>query len=210
MCPVSTAPSKSKPLGNGMKPELTCNRYVPPRAAWGDGVARAATPPRTTGTPVADRRSPPQVHETSVPAPSRARLSSDNYYEDVDPRFADQAPQSNIPTVLMPGGQKEDQYSPDSQPRHPLQTTASYDSVQDGPSSEASNFTSISERGINPQWQAEHSGYGMGGVPNRGPPPTQQRDFLLANNPDFELPNSRGGRGPGRGGRGGMPMGGMI
>lgn len=188
---------------------LTCCSYVPPRAAWGDGSARAATPPRTTGTPVTDRRSPPKIQESSVPAPSRAQVSSDNYYEDVDPRFTEQAPQQNIPTVLIPGGQKDDPYAPESQPPL-LQTATSYDSVQDGPLSEASNFTSISERGVNPQWQAEHQGYGIGGVPNRGPPPQQQRDFLLANNPDFEIPVGRGGRGPGRGGRGAMQMGGMI
>ena len=137
-------------------------------------------------------------------------MSSDNYYEDVDPRFADQAPQPTIPSLLMPGGHKEDHYASDGQPPHPLQTTASYDSIKDGPTSEASNFTSISERGVNPQWQAEHSGYGPGGIPNRGPPPGQQRDFLLSNNPDFELPSNRGGRGAGRGPRGGMQMGGMI
>ncbi|KAI4156399.1 MAG: hypothetical protein LQ340_000304 [Diploschistes diacapsis] len=189
--------------------QANSNSYVPPRTAWEDGPARTATPPRTTGTPVADRRSPPKIHESSVPAPSKAQMSSDDYYEDVDPRFVDQAPRPNIPTVLMPGGQMGDPYVHDTQPR-PLQTTPSYDSVQDGPSSENSNFTSISERGVNPQWQAEHRGYATGGVPNRGPPPQQQRDFLLVNNPDFELPAGRDGRGPGRGGRGGMPMGGMI
>ena len=110
----------------------------------------------------------------------------------------------------MPGGQKDDPYAPNNSDHHPLQTTASYDSVQDGAASESSNFTSISERGVNPQWQAEHQGFGMGGIPNRGPPPQQQRDFLLANNPDFELPAGRGGRGAGRGGRGPMPIGGMI
>ena len=134
-------------------------------------------------------------------------MSSDNYYEDVDPRFADEGKQ-NIPTVLVPGGQGHEQH--DQYLQHPpLQQSASYDSMQDGPLSEASNFTSISERGVNPQWQPENRGpYGPGGIPNRGPP--QQQDFLLAGNPDFELPGGRGGRGPNRGGRGGMPLGGMI
>ena len=44
---------------------------------------------------------------------------------------------------------------------------------------------------------------GLGGVPNRRPMP-QQRDVLLAGNPDFEIP---GVSGIGRGGRGGMAMG---
>jgi hypothetical protein len=145
-------------------------------------------------------------------------MSSDNYYEDADPRFAEASAQPNIPTVLVPGN--SDPYA--HHPNHPqFQASASYDSVQDGPLSEASHFTSISERGENPQWRAEQqqrAGYGMGGIPNRQPPPhQQQRDFLLAGNPDFEIPvGGRGRGGPaGRGGFRGPPpsasqMGGMI
>ena len=198
--------------------------YVPARAAWAGGVARHGTPPLGTiqGSPnVAvppGRRSPPNLQQAPAHTPSRARVnSSDNYYEDVDPRFSSADPSSsalgNIPTLLVPGGNTGDHLDPYSgqQQRHQLQPTSSYDSVNDGPESDASNFTSISQRGVNPEWQAEHNpqGYATGGVPNRAPP--QQRDFLLASNPDFEVPGARGGRGHGgRGGRGGGPMPGMI
>ena len=199
--------------------------YVPARAAWAGGVARNGTPPLGTiqGSPntavIAGRRSPPNLQQAPPLAPSRARVnSSDNYYEDVDPRFSTADPSSsalgNIPTLLVPGGNTGDSHDVyDGHPqRHHLQPTSSYDSVNDGPESDASNFTSISQRGVNPEWQAENNplGYGTGGVPNRGPP--QQRDFLLAANPDFELPGGRGGRGYGRGGRGGggPAMPGMI
>lgn len=91
--------------------------------------------------------------------------------------------------------------------------------------SEASHFTSISQRGVNPNWRPG-PGDIMPGMPGGGAPggaggaagpggylrPNQaqaqmRRDVLLGNNPDFELqlPSGRG-----RGGRGGaMGLGGM-
>ena len=188
--------------------------YVPARAAWAGGVGRNGTPPLGTiqgANDISARRSPPNLQQAPNLTPSRARVNSgDNYYEDVDPRFTtDPSPDNNtIPTLLVPGNRgdnsTQDPYGPASSQhlRAPLQPSASYDSVNDGPESDASNFTSISQRGVNPEWQADQ--YGMGGVPNRVPP--QQRDFLLSNNPDFEI---SGGRGRG-GGQGGGPRPGMI
>lgn len=57
--------------------------------------------------------------------------------------------------------------------------------------SEASHFTSISERPVNPNWQPPAQS---------GPQPRRQQDVLLAQNPDFSIPGMRGGRG--RGGNG--------
>jgi hypothetical protein len=51
--------------------------------------------------------------------------------------------------------------------------------------SEASHFTSISERPVNPNWQP---------AAQSGPEPRRQ-DVLLAGNPDFSIPGMRGGRG---------------
>jgi hypothetical protein len=78
--------------------------------------------------------------------------------------------------------------------------------------SEASHFTSVSQRGVNPEWRPPPGQpmpppfYGGGG------PPPRQNDMILSNNPDFAVPGmaGRGGRG-GRGGGmrgGGAPQGG--
>lgn len=59
--------------------------------------------------------------------------------------------------------------------------------------SEASHFTSISERPINPNWRPDGS---LSPQPRRGPPPQQRRaeDVVLATNPDFSIPGVGVGR----------------
>jgi len=86
----------------------------------------------------------------------------------------------------------------------------SYEDIQSGSrspaESERSNFTSVSQRGVNPKWNDARNGYGAP-MPTRRPAPQPQRnDLLLNSNPDFQLPGGRGGRGgpPGRGRAGGM------
>jgi hypothetical protein len=70
--------------------------------------------------------------------------------------------------------------------------------------SDRSNFTSVSQRGINPRWNGGGQGYGAQPLPNRKPIPRRD-DMLLNANPDFALPNAgRGARGPPRVMRGGM------
>ncbi|CAG8978347.1 hypothetical protein HYALB_00005934 [Hymenoscyphus albidus] len=173
--------------------------YVPPRSAWGAGQVDAG------------RSSPASrpVEPARQNTPPRRRESSDNYYEDVAPRFAE-------PPV--PSGPGIAQDHPNNNPSGNLRVqppglgmdgSYSYEDVASGArspaESEHSTFTSISQRGINPRWNPGPS-YG-GPMPNRGPPPQQQReDLLLNSNPDFMLPGSRGGgaRGRGRGGRGGQ------
>jgi len=60
--------------------------------------------------------------------------------------------------------------------------------------SEASHFTSISERPVNPNWRPQPGSVGG------GPEPRRQQDVLLAGNPDFSIPGMRGGsRRPGAG-----------
>lgn len=77
--------------------------------------------------------------------------------------------------------------------------------------SEASHFTSISQRPVNPNWRP---GPGMGGGPggagmsSASAAQRRREDVLLAGNPDFTIPGvGRGGRGGAmgamRGGRGG-------
>jgi hypothetical protein len=96
----------------------------------------------------------------------------------------------------------------------------SYEDIHSGQRSPAesdrSNFTSVSQRGINPRWNPgpNYVGSGPMPMPNRRPVQPQQTrdDMLLNSNPDFMLPGGGGARGRGgaRGGprgRGGPPGG---
>ncbi|KAH8802860.1 SUR7/PalI family-domain-containing protein [Xylogone sp. PMI_703] len=170
--------------------------YVPPRQAWA-GNAAGRSSPLNPGT------------QASVPrsnSATRNKRTSD-YYEDVDPRFAaDEQPiqSSVIPGVLMPGRTRTPPpnilvHPNGSQPDIPYDESGSRSPAE----SERSNFTSVSQRGINPRWNGQ-PGYAPPLPGNRRPPQHQQRNEMLLNsNPDFELPSARGGRnaGPGRGGR---------
>ena len=186
--------------------------YVPPRAVWA-GAARTGTPPIDSNqipTTAIELPTPTDI-QPAQNLPSHKRYNSaDNYYEDVDPRFADPAPvpqpNSPMPTSLMPGHYP----STSNIDSGHLEPSSSYESIQDGTRSPAasdnSNYTSISQRGINPAWRPPPSfqGPGMGGVPNRRPV-QQQRDVLMTN-PDFEIPGVGAGRGGFQGGRGGGRM----
>ncbi|KFH43561.1 pH-response regulator protein-like protein [Hapsidospora chrysogenum ATCC 11550] len=153
-------------------------QYMPARAAWdqGDGrnSPRALSPlhvPRPPGGP-ADRSTPPPA----------AQGGPDNYYEDVDPRFA--GPSS--------GG-----YHPE--PAH--EDVRAYNGGARSPAgSERSNFTSISQRGVNPHWSpAPPMPHQQG---RRPPRPHRQRQDMILDNPDFQVPGARPGggqRGPGPG-----------
>ncbi|KAK4660573.1 regulator of ime2 [Podospora pseudocomata] len=164
--------------------------YVPPRQAWNQNPVRTPSPLTAVSTrPPVDLRGgpgpslqPPQQQQANPglrPAPSE-------YYEDVDPRFAEPAPlaASNSPRPRTP-------------PLQPLQLANSYEDIPQGArspaESERSNFTSISQRGINPRWQPPPEMPQMiprRPVGNNGPRPA---DLLLNSNPDFELPTRGGG-----------------
>jgi hypothetical protein len=161
--------------------------------------------------------------------------SSSDYYEDVDPKFAEPA-RSNpppLPSSLMPGGYGNPNMSNPSflsAPPPPMNSsdpnlprTSSYDDLPDGSrspaASETSHFTSVSQRPVNPNWRPEmgaaagqfgpYGGVGGGGG-GGGRRPMRPEDVILqANvaNPDFAIPGTTPGRGRGRArGRGG-PMG---
>ena len=117
-----------------------------------------------------------------------ATATSGTYYEDVDPRFADAAPRSAVPPPLQISKSIEEM-------RH----TAG--AASPGAESDRSNFTSISQRGVNPRWHPPPPMPGYGGqAPRR---PVRPRDDVLLANPDFQLPGNRMGspsnRGPGGG-----------
>ena len=111
--------------------------------------------------------------------------NSNNYYEEVDARFAGPPRPNN----LAPPADAE------------------YDGMRGGGArspaeSERSNFTSISQRGVNSRWNPNHPP--MPGPLRRPVQQQQQRQDLLLNNPDFQLPGGRG-RGGNRGGAGMIP-----
>ncbi|KAI1610544.1 SUR7/PalI family-domain-containing protein [Exophiala viscosa] len=205
------------------------DQYVPPRAAWNNtstnDFAQPGSPGRYQGSAIELPTSGSHVGGYP-PGPRKNRVNSggqsDVYYEDVDPRFAsdpDTMPpmpqnpplqnQSRVPPLLTPGP-----YRPDSVTRLPQ--TNSYEDLPGARSpaeSEASNFTSVSQRGVNPNWRPGNGGE----FSSLGPARRQhqaKRDVLLAGNPDFEIPGMSGAPragprtrgGPGmRGGLGGGP-----
>lgn len=157
---------------------------------------------------------------------------SSDYYEDVDPQFAE--PQRGVPSSvampqsLMPGGFAANNNSQHSFLNAPpplpigingsdpnLPRTASYDDLPDGSrspaASEASHFTSVSQRPVNPAWRPEMGTAAGQLLPYAGQParrPMRQEDVILeanAANPDFAIPGGMPGRGRGRG-RGGPGM----
>nr|POE48371.1 ph-response regulator protein pali/prr-5 [Quercus suber] len=104
----------------------------------------------------------------------------------------------------------------DDDPRHNM---LSYDHTPPGArspgdeGSETSHFTSVSQRGINPNWRGSSAGGGgsiaPGGAGYMSSASAAQRrreDVILNANPDFSLP----GMTPGRGGAGGMRGGGGL
>jgi hypothetical protein len=124
--------------------------------------------------------------------------------------------QGRVPALLMPGQSGQYRHDPIGLPQ-----THSYEDLPGARSpaeSEASNFTSVSQRGVNPNWRPGNGGGGEFNsfAPMRRPNPERhmRRDVLLQGNPDFEIPGmapmNRGmSRGRGRGGGGGM-RGGMM
>lgn len=153
---------------------------------------------------------PTQSSHVAGPTSNRVERTSD-YYEDVDPRFAEPARPTPpaMPSSLMPGGFSSSNPNLLRNPSDPsLPRTASYDELPEGSrspaASEASHFTSVSQRPVNPNWRPE-MGAPAGQFAPYGRRPIRQEDVILeanAVNPDFAIPGSGRGRGRGRG-RGG-------
>lgn len=192
--------------------------YVPPRATWKGNSAR--DPPNSIGMnhipPGSDPielpvETPPLRQPRSNTAdsqtPSHHRKASDNYYEDVDPRFASPPPpqpaldmrfhtQANQASAPMPSALRAGRPVIEHNGEI-IDPSSSYEELQDGqrsPASDHSNMTSISQRGVNPNWQPGEQ-QGRLGVPPRRP-------IQLDSSLDFGMPARTGGMD----GRGGMPM----
>ena len=198
---------------------------MPPRTAWGASPLSnevSQHPPRPGLSPI-------EASPNSASNAHHKRTGSENYYEDVDPRFANDeaipsisnAPASPVPNSLMPGGApyaNGPNRHPSPQHLHPhamylgtnsgsdpsLERNSSYENMADGArspaGSDASHFTSVSQRGVNPNWRPPpgmgYSGPGSG-PQQRGP---RKDEVILGANPDFSLPGMRAGRGGMRGG----------
>jgi hypothetical protein len=158
-------------LTKRLHPPHISSQYVPPRHGWQGTINSRVPSPLNVPTRVAELPD----RENPGPAQTQQRQTS-TYYEDVDPRFAETSPRG-IPPVQGPNDY--DDIRMQTGPRSP---TAE---------SDRSNFTSISQRGINPRWNPPP-------MPNQAPrrPVQQRQDMLLNNNPDFELGGNRGGSPP--------------
>lgn len=207
--------------------------YIPARAQW-NGQSNPSYQTLTSVnnsnssrglSPIQDSPVELATQQSHVNAPTSNRLErSSDYYEDVDPRFAEPVPAHQpltMPTSLMPGGFAASNpnllSAPGANHSDPnLPRTNSYDELPEGSrspaASEASHFTSVSQRPVNPNWRPDMGTPAGQFVPYNGRRPVRQEDVILqanAANPDFALPGMAGrgnGRGRGRGGRGGAGM----
>ncbi|KAF1947311.1 pali-domain-containing protein [Clathrospora elynae] len=198
-------------------------QYLPVRAGWnGQKIISDQTIDTTNNnsrglSPILDSpvEFPAQLSQVGGPTLNKPERSSD-YYEDVDPRFAEPVQAQHplpMPTSLMPGGFASSNPNrlgaPNSSDAH-LPRTSSYDDLPEGArspaASEASHFTSVSQRPVNPNWRPEMGAPAGQFAPFPGPRrPMRQEDVILeanAANPDFAIPGGARGRGRGRGGRG--------
>ncbi|KAF1838587.1 pali-domain-containing protein [Decorospora gaudefroyi] len=204
-------------------PQQQQQQYIPVRAGWNQQKMPSDQTVSTVNnssrglSPIQDSpvELPTQISQVGAPTSNRPERSSD-YYEDVDPRFAEpvqaQAPPA-LPTSLMPGGftsANPHYLSAANSSDTNLPRTHSFDDLPEGSRSpavsEASHFTSVSQRPVNPNWRPE-----MGAAAGQFAPfpgarrPLRQEDVILeanAANPDFVIPGAGRGRGRGRGGRG--------
>lgn len=194
-------------------PSISANRhsYVPPRTNWGG----PESPSRYDSLPAEMPSGESHVAGYREAAPARRRVNSggsDIYYEDVDPRFAEDQPplpvaedqeKSRVPMLLTPGQQH--QYRPEPLSLPPSHSYEDLPGARSPAESETSNFTSVSQRGVNPNWRPGNGGEFSSLGPMRRPPGARdqqqmRQDVLLQGNPDFALP---GMTGPGRRARGG-------
>ena len=126
---------------------------------------------------------------------------SPHYYEDVDPRFSDVNAEP-LPPSLKPGRPSKYQTPGGLLPRTPNDDhSADVEGGRSPAGSEVSHYTSVSQRGVNPQWLPGRED--TMNMPTRGPSRKpvpggrSNADVLLQTNPDFNLP---GMKPPGRGG----------
>ncbi|KAM0248163.1 hypothetical protein ACHAQJ_009554 [Trichoderma viride] len=160
-------------------------RNVPSRTQWNQETGRSS--PHIAPLAASTRRKPtPDLSGTAASA--AGTKNTGNYYEDVDPRFDQSAhtpPHRQTPPPPL-------QLQPPAEVDYEEIRSAA-GGTRSPAESEHSNFTSISQRGINPQWNPppmpQRGGGGFGASPPRRP--VQQRHDMILDNPDFKLPGGR-------------------
>lgn len=187
------------------------SQYVPVRQDWpgsSENIGEAlGSPPRrdllNRGQVAAElpaSTTPPRSQGPDGVKPAPAPAESD-YYEDIDPRFADQAETGNPNTASLA------LTHPSLAPvplNIPTSSSNPYEELPAGArspaESERSTFTSISQRGVNPRWNGGPSNppilsqqVSRRPVPPRGPAGPD----ILNDNPDFQLPAGGARRGGG-------------
>lgn len=156
--------------------KYSTDEYVPPRAAWTQGSGRKS-PGGQSPVNTGERRSPAVEYRggpgpTSPPAGPSA---SGGYYEDVEPRYETSGPH---PALIA------------SPPEPAFEDPRSMDGSRSPVGSERSNFTSVSQRGVNPRWNPQPP-MPHGNGARRA---VQQRQDMLLDNPDFQLAGGRSGK----------------
>jgi hypothetical protein len=210
-----------------------CRAYVPPRSQWVTKSSapvpfgqRALSPIQASPTEHSIPRSDPLDSYVEDADPRFAEPPSRSHGQLPASALPPSGPTSNLATYQSPTNSRTPPPQgllPVDNNRHgllrppPLENDryASYDSIppadgQRSPAgSDASHFTSISQRGVNPNWRPPPGSNGSG-PPNGRPRAPAHDDLNLNANPDFSLPigkRGRGGargRGQNRGGRGAM------
>ncbi|KAH6651782.1 hypothetical protein BKA67DRAFT_337964 [Truncatella angustata] len=167
-------------MSEGSKYSQEEGAYVPPRQAWAQGPGRNS--PRM---PSPLHVQPRNADGPSGTAPSQPVTAASDYYEDVDPRFAE----PSVPRTLQPGPGPDPATFEDPH----------YAGARSPAISERSTFTSVSQRGVNPRWNPPPGPPGAFGaqIPRR--PVNRNEVNVLYSNPDFQMPSSRGNNVPGRG-----------
>ncbi|KAL7938239.1 SUR7/PalI family domain-containing protein [Trichoderma chlorosporum] len=145
-------------------------QYVPSRAQWNQEAGRSSP----LVAPLANTQRGPTPDHSRSPAPAASVKDKGGYYEDVDPRF-DQTPHTPPRRQTPPALHLQEAGYED--------VPGGADGTRSPAESEHSNFTSISQRGINPQWSPQPP------MPQRRP--VQQRHDMILDNPDFRLPGGR-------------------
>lgn len=150
---------------------LTSTRpYVPPRQAWNQGPGRSSP---VVPSPLNVPSRPAELPSSrGSPAAQQAAAAPSEYYEDVDPRFAEPGIHTPTPHAIQNTNAYEDTRDIPPEPRSPAAE------------SDRSTFTSISQRGVNPRWDPPPP-------PVIARRPVNRQTDVLSSNPDFELP-SRG------------------
>ncbi|KAI5464104.1 SUR7/PalI family-domain-containing protein [Mariannaea sp. PMI_226] len=160
-------------------------QYTAPRAAWNQGGHSGRNSPRAPSPLVVNRPAEPPQSTTPPGGPANNNLNP--YYEDVDPQFASRTPPGNLPNQ-----------QPTSEPVYE-DVRATNTGSRSPAESERSNFTSISQRAVNPRWNPSRPPMPYQQRPAARKPVNrqQQRQDMILDNPDFQLPNSRSKDAPG-------------